>query len=41
MEIRELCHKVGYEHESYESACDRIVKDIESLVYTEVAEPII
>jgi hypothetical protein len=40
-EIRELCHKVGYEHESYESACDRIVKDIESLVYTEVAEPII
>ena len=30
-EIRELCHKIGYEHESYESACDRIVKDIESL----------
>jgi hypothetical protein len=30
--IRELCHYVGYTYESYESACDRIVKDIRSLV---------
>jgi len=31
-EIRELCHTVGYKYESYESACDRIVNDIRSLV---------
>jgi hypothetical protein len=31
-EIRETCRKVGYEFESYESACERIVSDIRSLV---------
>jgi hypothetical protein len=31
-QLRELCHDVGYEHESYERACDRIVNDIKSLV---------
>jgi hypothetical protein len=30
--IRDLCHSVGYEFESYESACDRIVNDLRSLV---------
>jgi hypothetical protein len=35
--LRELCHNVGYEHESYERACDRIVNDIKSLV--ESAKP--
>lgn len=29
-QMRELCHKVGYDHESYESACGRIVNDIRS-----------
>lgn len=32
-EIRELCHDIGYKHESYESACDRIVNDIHTLVF--------
>ena len=31
-QLRELCHNVGYKYESYESACDRIVNDIRSLV---------
>lgn len=31
-EIRGICETVGYEHESYESACKRIVNDIRSLV---------
>jgi hypothetical protein len=35
MQIRELCHQIGYEHESYESACERIVNDIRSLVVLE------
>ena len=30
--LRETCHNVGYEYESYERACDRIVNDIESLI---------
>lgn len=30
--LRETCHNVGYEYESYEKACDRIVSDIESLI---------
>jgi hypothetical protein len=30
--LRETCHNVGYEYESYERACDRIVFDIESLI---------
>jgi hypothetical protein len=30
--LREICHNVGYEYESYERACDRIVNDIETLV---------
>ena len=33
--LREICHNVGYEHESYERACDRIVNDIKSLINTE------
>lgn len=31
--LREICHNVGYEYESYERACDRIVNDIESLIF--------
>ena len=30
--IRETCHNVGYEYESYERACDRIVNDIYSVI---------
>lgn len=30
-QLRDLCHNVGYEFESYESACERIVKDIRTL----------
>jgi hypothetical protein len=30
--LRETCHNVGYEYESYERACDRIVNDIESVI---------
>jgi hypothetical protein len=30
--IRETCHNVGYEYESYERACDRIVDDLMTLV---------
>jgi hypothetical protein len=32
-QLRELCHDIGYKYESYESACDRIVNDIHSLVF--------
>jgi hypothetical protein len=32
-QLRELCHTVGYKYESYESACERIVNDIRSLVH--------
>ena len=32
-EIRDLCKHIGYEYESYERACDRIVNDIESLIF--------
>lgn len=32
--LRETCHNVGFEYESYERACDRIVSDIEELVNT-------
>jgi len=28
-ELTKICHDVGYEYESYERACDRIVSDIE------------
>jgi hypothetical protein len=28
---RDLCHRVGYEYESYERACDRIVNDLKTL----------
>jgi len=31
-ELRGICHDVGFEYESYERACDRIVSDIESLI---------
>lgn len=31
MEIRDLCKSIGYDFESYESACVRIVNDIKSL----------
>jgi hypothetical protein len=30
--LRETCHHIGYEYESYERACDRIVNDIEELI---------
>jgi hypothetical protein len=30
--LRETCHNIGYEFESYERACDRIVNDIEELI---------
>lgn len=30
--IRKTCQDVGYKYESYESACDRVVEDIKSLV---------
>ena len=30
--LRETCHNVGYEYESYERACDRIVEDLQFLV---------
>jgi hypothetical protein len=33
--IREICRSVGYEFESYESACDRIVQDIKSVLESE------
>jgi hypothetical protein len=36
--LRETCHNVGYEYESYERACDRIVNDIESLIVQPVLE---
>lgn len=32
IEIRKTCNHVGFEYESYERACDRIVNDIKSLV---------
>jgi hypothetical protein len=37
-EVRDICHHVGYEYESYERACDRIVNDIKSLVAKPVEE---
>jgi hypothetical protein len=35
---REICRKVGYEHESYESACERIVNDIRTLAEAEISD---
>lgn len=32
IDIRNTCQKIGYEYESYERACDRIVDDIMSLI---------
>jgi len=38
MYLRETCHHIGYEYESYERACDRIVNDIEELIIKKHAE---
>jgi hypothetical protein len=35
---RETCRSVGYEFESYESACERIVNDIRTLAQVEVSD---
>jgi len=38
---RELCKSIGFEYESYERACDRIVNDIETVIYKkELQNPI-
>ncbi len=29
---REICHDIGYEYESYERACDRIVNDLRTVI---------
>jgi len=44
-DIRHTCRAIGYEYESYERACDRIVEDIDFVIdskyyeKTEIAEP--
>lgn len=34
-QIRKTCHDVGFEYESYERACDRIVNDLKSVIKIE------